>query len=86
MANNRCETYKINELLKIFPVVAVIGPRQCGKSTLVKSLPGNWKYYDLESPEDYQLITKDPATFFQLNSDKVIIESVEFYWMLNDCA
>ncbi len=47
---------KINHLLNMFPVVAVIGPRQCGKSTLVRRLRPQWKYYDLESPDDYQLI------------------------------
>lgn len=79
MYNKRFDTSKINTLLKMFPVVAVIGPRQCGKSTLVKNLEGNWKYYDLEGPEDYQLITKDPVTFFQLNSDKIIIDEAQQY-------
>ncbi len=79
MGKKRDELSKINALLDIFPVVAVLGPRQCGKSTLVKSLTGNWKYYDLENPEDYQLITKDPSTFFQLNSDKIIIDEAQQY-------
>lgn len=79
MDNIRYELDKISSLLKMFPIVAVIGPRQCGKSTLVKTLPGNWKYYDLESPEDYQLITRDPVTFFQLNNDKIIIDEAQQY-------
>ncbi len=66
-------------MLKIFPVVALIGPRQCGKSTLVKNLPGDWRYYDLENPDDYQLITNDPVTFFQLNKEKVIIDEAQQY-------
>jgi predicted AAA+ superfamily ATPase len=32
----------------MFPAVAVIGPMQCGKSTLVKAVYPDWKDYDLE--------------------------------------
>lgn len=70
---------KITRLLDMFPVVAVIGPRQCGKSTLVRGLRGDWKYYDLESPDDYQLISGDPVTFFSLNTDQVIIDEAQQY-------
>jgi len=79
MDNKRYEKDKLQKLLLMFPAVALIGPRQCGKSTLVKSLEGDWKYYDLENPEDYQLITKDPATFFQINSENVIIDEAQQY-------
>jgi len=40
--------HKIDRLLDMFPVVAIIGSRQCGKSTLVKNVRPDWKYYDLE--------------------------------------
>ena len=67
MDKKRHITDKVDQLLGMFPAVAVIGPRQCGKSTLVKQLRPDWKYYDLESPDDYQLITNDPIAFFTLN-------------------
>ncbi len=63
----------------MFPVVALVGSRQCGKSTLVKQLRPSWKYYDLESPDDYQLISSDPVTFFAMNSDGVIIDEAQQY-------
>lgn len=63
----------------MFPVVAVIGPRQCGKSTLVRQMYPDWKYYDLESPDDYQLITADPVSFFSINSGQVIINEAQQY-------
>ncbi len=51
--------FKINEislLLNQFPVVAIIGPRQCGKTTLTKmevlKLKKTGLYFDLESPKD----------------------------------
>ncbi|MGD9577268.1 MAG: AAA family ATPase, partial [Syntrophorhabdus sp.] len=38
-----------------FPVVAILGPRQCGKSTLARMLKDKiegFVYLDLESPSD----------------------------------
>ncbi len=79
MDKQRLIGHKVNRLLKMFPVVAVIGPRQCGKSTLVQQLHPDWKYYDLESPVDYQLITDDPVSFFSINTDQVIIDEAQQY-------
>jgi predicted AAA+ superfamily ATPase len=79
MDKNRFIGSKIYQLLEMFPVVAVIGPRQCGKSTLVQQLRPDWKYYDLESPDDYQLITQDPLSFFTINSKNVIIDEAQQY-------
>jgi hypothetical protein len=70
---------KINRLLEMFPVVAVIGPRQCGKSTLVRSLRPDWRYYDLESPDDFQLISSDPGAFFAMHPDGIIIDEAQQY-------
>ncbi len=70
---------KANTLLSMFPVIAIIGSRQCGKSTLVKKLKPDWKYYDLESPDDYQLITNDPVAFFSLNHKNIIIDEAQQY-------
>ena len=76
-AINRSLSEKINSLLELFPVVAVIGPRQCGKSTLVQAIRPDWKYYDLERPDDYQLITSDPLGFFGRQRDKTIIDEAQ---------
>ena len=70
---------KISRLLEMFPVVAVIGPRQCGKSTLVRMLRPDWQYYDLESPDDYQLISSDPLGFLSLHTKNVIIDEAQQY-------
>ncbi len=60
-------------------MVAIVGPRQCGKSTFVKNLRPDWKYYDLESPDDYQLISSDPVAFFTINNTSVIIDEAQQY-------
>jgi predicted AAA+ superfamily ATPase len=60
--------------LSVFPSVAILGPRQCGKSTLAKhileKIP-NSLYLDLERPKDIALL-RDPELFFQNNKDKFI--------------
>ena len=60
--------------LRNFPVVAILGPRQCGKSTLVKAMKGRIGaliYLDLESPSDLRKLS-DPELFFQANKDTTI--------------
>ena len=70
---------KIERLLAMFPAVAVIGARQCGKSTLVRALRPTWRYYDLERPDDYRLVAEDPAAFFTLCSQNAIIDEAQQY-------
>ena len=79
MYKQRNTEEKINQLLKIFPVVAVTGVLQSGKSTLVRKLRPDWKYYDLERPDDYQLISSDPLAFFSINHKNVIIDEAQQY-------
>lgn len=64
----------LNYDLKYFPAAAVLGPRQCGKSTLVKNLIKGRQdamYLDLESPEDLNRL-ENPEFFFSHNRDKLI--------------
>ncbi|MBC7606168.1 MAG: ATP-binding protein [Burkholderiales bacterium] len=64
----------IKQYLKIFPVVAVLGPRQCGKSTLVKRLSQNWGaslFLDLQYDIDLSKLDQ-PSFFFESNADKII--------------
>ncbi|WP_347073330.1 ATP-binding protein [Bacteroides thetaiotaomicron] len=60
--------------LKNFPVTAVTGPRQCGKSTLVKHLlEANPEsiYLDLERPSDLRKL-EDAEWFLTTQKDKLI--------------
>jgi predicted AAA+ superfamily ATPase len=63
----------------MFPAVALIGARQCGKSTLAKDLRPDWRYYDLENPCDYQLISDDPVAFFAVHHDSLVIDEAQQY-------
>src|SRR5579872_3634488 len=68
---------KINTLLSMFPVVAIIGARQCGKTTLAKTLWPDWLYMDLEKPSDFNRIDLDPEFFLQQNPDHVIFDEAQ---------
>ncbi len=65
---------QIKKYLKIFPAIAVLGPRQCGKSTLVKSLERNFDgiiYLDMQKESDLNKFS-DPELFFESNKNKII--------------
>jgi predicted AAA+ superfamily ATPase len=63
------------ESINNFPVTAVIGPRQCGKSTLVKHIISNFEsnviYLDLERPSDLQKL-ENAEWFLSSQKDKLI--------------
>lgn len=64
----------VNENLSVFPAVVILGPRQCGKSTLVKMLFPNLKeylYLDLQNINDLNKL-REPMLFFQANQDVTI--------------
>jgi predicted AAA+ superfamily ATPase len=69
--------YKISELLSFFPIVVILGTRQCGKSTISQIVGANWKYYDLENYQDFDRIHEDPILFFKENSQHVIIDEAQ---------
>ena len=67
----------LKEYLTYFPCVALIGPRQCGKTTLLSCLPEEWKVFDLEKQSDFQVLSQDTDLFFRLNTEKVAIDEAQ---------
>ena len=67
---------KIAKRLKEVPAIAILGPRQCGKTTLAKMLATKLKesaiFLDLERPTDLRKLT-DPEAFFTLHQDKCVV-------------
>ena len=45
---------RLEKLLSVFPVVALLGPRQSGKTTLAREFAAD-HYFDLENPRDHVL-------------------------------
>jgi predicted AAA+ superfamily ATPase len=67
----------LKELLKTFPCVGIIGPRQCGKTTFLETLPKAWKRIDLEKGSDLQVVSDDPDLFFRLNPNRIAIDEAQ---------
>ena len=64
------------KLLRSFPAVALLGPRQVGKTTLAKTLIHDSKrasvYLDLEDHDDYNALA-NPKLFFSQNRNKLVV-------------
>ena len=64
----------LRELLGLFPCVALLGVRQCGKTTLLRELLPDWRLFDMEKLADHEAIARDPDLFLRLNSRHVAID------------
>lgn len=70
---------KIIDFLKYFPVVAIIGARQVGKTTISKKVAPDWYYVDMEDENDFDMISHDPKFFFKSHPKHVIIDEAQEY-------
>ncbi|MCE4566019.1 ATP-binding protein [Maribellus sp. CM-23] len=60
-----------------YPVIAVTGPRQSGKTTLLKSAFPDYEYVSLENPDNRNFAETDPNGFFSRYSRKIILDEVQ---------
>ncbi|MFA4830268.1 MAG: ATP-binding protein [Thermodesulfovibrionales bacterium] len=68
---------KLHAYLKLFPVVAIIGPRQAGKTTFARMELPDWGYFDLEKPSDFGRISSDREFFLSQYGEKCIIDEAQ---------
>ncbi|MDD2716996.1 MAG: ATP-binding protein [Candidatus Wallbacteria bacterium] len=62
-----------------FPSVIVTGPRQSGKTTLLKHLfSGKYRYVSLDNPDIRLLAAKEPALFFESFPPPLIIDEIQY--------
>jgi predicted AAA+ superfamily ATPase len=73
----RIYTTQLNELLNFFPCVAIIGVRQCGKTTLLQDLPKPWQLYDMEKRSDFDMVSRDPELFFRLHPAHIALDEAQ---------
>lgn len=67
------------ERLSQFPIAVLMGPRQSGKTTLLKNIEG-YEYINLESPDQLQLMQDDPKGQLMYKSPKgLIIDEAQNY-------
>lgn len=68
---------KILELAKQYPIITLTGPRQSGKSTLLRNSFPDYNYVSLEDPGMRLLASSDPKGFIETYPDKTIIDEVQ---------
>lgn len=68
---------KLLELSSKYPIITLTGPRQSGKSTLLRSSFPAYKYVSLEDPDLRLFATEDPKGFIGTYPDKTIIDEVQ---------
>lgn len=64
-------------MLKKFPVVSLTGPRQSGKTTLLKSDFNQYKYFNLEFLNIREMISSDPLGFLKDTGPLVIFDEAQ---------
>jgi hypothetical protein len=76
---NRDMTEKIKKASQEFPAVILIGPRQSGKTTLLKHLfSKTHTYISLDDPNIKLLANNDPDIFFQNYKLPLIIDEIQY--------
>ncbi|BDR53520.1 hypothetical protein KIM372_14270 [Bombiscardovia nodaiensis] len=61
-----------------FPVLSVTGPRQSGKSTLVRAAFPDYEYVNLENPQTRTAAAEDPVGFIRSRSGRLIIDEAQY--------
>lgn len=73
--NRQIEKY-IGEVLPYFPVLTITGPRQSGKTTLIKNLFTDYQYFSMENIDTLSYAISDPRGFLS-SSPTMIIDEVQ---------
>ena len=69
----------VRRAARVFPAVFLTGPRQSGKTTLLRHLfRETHRYVSLEPPDVRAAATDDPRSFLELNPPPVILDEVQY--------
>ena len=67
----------VKKLALSYPVVAITGPRQSGKTTLVQSVFKNKKYISLEDLDQQAFAKEDPRGFLTQEQKGLLIDEIQ---------
>ncbi len=77
MMIDRDITKLFKQAVATHPVVTVFGPRQSGKTTLVRHALPKYNYVNLENPRERKLAEDDPEAFFAIHPAPLIVDEVQ---------
>jgi uncharacterized protein len=67
----------VQRLAQGFPVLAITGPRQSGKTTLARALFAGKPYVSLENPEEHEFALIDPKRFLSRFPHGAVLDEVQ---------
>jgi predicted AAA+ superfamily ATPase len=73
----RTATSTLQRLAKGFPIIALTGPRQSGKTTLAKAVFVDKAYVSLENPDEHEFAERDPRAFLKRFENGAILDEVQ---------
>lgn len=73
----RTAAQTLHRLAKGFPILAITGPRQSGKTTLAKFAFPNKPYVSLENPQEREYAQSDPNGFLRRFDDGAVLDEVQ---------
>ncbi len=68
---------EIVDMAHAYPIVTVLGPRQSGKTTLVRHIFKNKPYVSLENPDDRDFAKEDPKAFLEGYPEGAILDEIQ---------
>lgn len=75
MIDRAIDKREIKKLLSQFPVTALVGPRQCGKTTMARGFAAD-HYFDLENPRDLAAL-QNPQLALEDLAGLIVIDEVQ---------
>jgi len=74
---SRQATSTLQRLAQGFPVLAITGPRQSGKTTLARAMFADKPYVSLENPQEREFALTDPQRFLTRFTDGAVLDEVQ---------
>ncbi|MGI6370617.1 MAG: ATP-binding protein [Candidatus Kapaibacterium sp.] len=67
----------VRRMLDKFPVIVLTGPRQSGKTTLLRTMFPDYRYVSLEDPDTRSFAESDPRVFLKQYDKYVVFDEVQ---------
>lgn len=73
----RIAAKQVKELSESFKAIAIVGPRQSGKTTLARDIFKGKQYVSFENPDNRRFMTEDPRGFLEIYREGAIFDEAQ---------